>query len=69
MLGRVVLSVSDYEKAKAFYLKALAQIGYELVMEFHDNVAGIGMVESRISSFMGEENSYGAFVLDPNSTQ
>lgn len=43
MLDHVVLSVSDYEKAKKFYLKALAPIGYELVMAFHDNVAGIGI--------------------------
>ncbi len=43
MLDHVVLSVSDYKKAKTFYLKALAPIGYELVMEFHDNVAGIGI--------------------------
>ena len=42
-LDHVVLSVSDYEKAKAFYLKVLAPIGYQLVMEFHDNVAGIGI--------------------------
>lgn len=43
MLDHVVLSVSDYAKAKAFYLKALAPIGYELVMEFNNNVAGIGI--------------------------
>jgi catechol 2,3-dioxygenase-like lactoylglutathione lyase family enzyme len=33
MLDHVGFSVSDYESAKAFYLKALAPLGYGLVME------------------------------------
>lgn len=33
MIDHVGFSVSDYERAKAFYLKALAPLGYSLVME------------------------------------
>jgi catechol 2,3-dioxygenase-like lactoylglutathione lyase family enzyme len=33
MLDHVGFSVSDYQSAKAFYLKALAPLGYALVME------------------------------------
>lgn len=34
MLDHVGLSVSDYKRSKAFYLKALAPLGYGLVKEF-----------------------------------
>ena len=44
MIDHVGFSVSDYERAKAFYLAALAPLGYELVMEVrqmeNDNPAG-----------------------------
>jgi catechol 2,3-dioxygenase-like lactoylglutathione lyase family enzyme len=33
MIDHVGLSVSDYERAKAFYAAALAALGYELLME------------------------------------
>ena len=33
MIDHIGLSVSDYEKSKAFYLAVLAPLGYELVME------------------------------------
>jgi catechol 2,3-dioxygenase-like lactoylglutathione lyase family enzyme len=33
MIDHLGFSVSDYERAKAFYLKALAPLGYGLVME------------------------------------
>ena len=33
MIDHIGFSVSDYERAKAFYLKALAPLGYGLVME------------------------------------
>lgn len=43
MLHHVAIVVSDLEKAKAFYLAALAPLGYKLVMEFPDYcVAGLG---------------------------
>ena len=33
MIDHVGFSVSDFERSKAFYLKALAPLGYGLVME------------------------------------
>jgi catechol 2,3-dioxygenase-like lactoylglutathione lyase family enzyme len=33
MIDHIGFSVSDYGRAKAFYLKALAPLGYSLVME------------------------------------
>jgi catechol 2,3-dioxygenase-like lactoylglutathione lyase family enzyme len=47
MIDHVGFPVSDYTKAKAFYLKALAPLGYGLIMEVqqHDNdapAAGFG---------------------------
>jgi catechol 2,3-dioxygenase-like lactoylglutathione lyase family enzyme len=33
MIDHIGLSVSDYERSKAFYLAALAPLGYELFME------------------------------------
>jgi catechol 2,3-dioxygenase-like lactoylglutathione lyase family enzyme len=32
MIDHVGFAVSDYERAKAFYARALAPLGYELVM-------------------------------------
>src|SRR6201991_1042740 len=48
MIDHVGFPVSDYERAKAFYLKALAPLGYGLVMEVtqeqtgRDPAAGFG---------------------------
>jgi catechol 2,3-dioxygenase-like lactoylglutathione lyase family enzyme len=48
MIDHVGFPVSDYERAKAFYAKALAPLGYSLVMEVtqeqtgHDPAAGFG---------------------------
>ncbi|MGT2503062.1 VOC family protein [Bradyrhizobium guangxiense] len=48
MLDHVGISVSDYERAKAFYAKALAPLGYGLIMEVtaeqtgHAAAAGFG---------------------------
>jgi catechol 2,3-dioxygenase-like lactoylglutathione lyase family enzyme len=48
MIDHLGLSVSDYERAKAFYAKALAPLGYGLIMEVtadqtgHDAAAGFG---------------------------
>jgi catechol 2,3-dioxygenase-like lactoylglutathione lyase family enzyme len=33
MIDHIELSVADYERSKAFYLAALAPLGYELFME------------------------------------
>ncbi len=37
MIDHVGFSVSDYPRAKAFYTKALAPLGYKLVMEVQQN--------------------------------
>src|ERR1700736_2967535 len=48
MIDHLGFSVSDYERAKAFYSKALAPLGYSLIMEVtqehtgHDPAAGFG---------------------------
>ena len=48
MIDHVGFPVSDYERSKAFYLKALAPLDYTLVMEVtqeehgHDPAAGFG---------------------------
>ena len=48
MIDHIGFPVSDYERAKAFYSKALAPLGYSLVMEVsqeqtgHDPAAGFG---------------------------
>ncbi|GAB2512659.1 VOC family protein [Microbulbifer agarilyticus] len=41
MLDHIGLTVHDYERSKAFYLAALAPLGYELAMEMAD-WAGFG---------------------------
>ncbi len=48
MIDHTGVTVSDFDKSKAFYLAALAPIGYTLVMELpasvtgHTDVAGFG---------------------------
>ncbi|MCS3729450.1 VOC family protein [Bradyrhizobium betae] len=48
MIDHMGFSVSDYERAKAFYIKALTPLGYSLIMEVtaeqtgHDAAAGFG---------------------------
>lgn len=44
MIDHVGFSVSDFERSKAFYKRALAPLGYSLLMEFPDGggVAGFG---------------------------
>ncbi|NQT97457.1 MAG: VOC family protein [Candidatus Marinimicrobia bacterium] len=34
MLDHIIITVSDYDASKAFYLKALKPLGYSIVMEF-----------------------------------
>ena len=41
MLDHVGLVVSDYEKSKAFYQRALAPLGYKVLMDF-GQAAGFG---------------------------
>ncbi len=47
MIDHIGFPVSDYERAKAFYARALAPLGYELIMEVrqetgHDPAVGFG---------------------------
>jgi len=44
MIDHIGLSVTDYEKARAFYAKALAPLGYQLLMEVPlEHTGGIGV--------------------------
>ncbi|SFI61337.1 Catechol 2,3-dioxygenase [Phyllobacterium sp. CL33Tsu] len=40
MLDHTGVSVSDFEKSKAFYRQLFASIGYELILEFPASVTG-----------------------------
>ena len=40
MIDHISVSVSDFERSKAFYTKALSAIGYALLMEFPASVTG-----------------------------
>ena len=42
MLDHLGLDVGDYERSKAFYSKALAPLGFELVMEPVPGIGGFG---------------------------
>ena len=42
MLDHVGLDVSNYEKSKGFYKRALTPLGYDLVMEPSKDAAGFG---------------------------
>jgi catechol 2,3-dioxygenase-like lactoylglutathione lyase family enzyme len=42
MIDHVKINVSDYARSKAFYEKALAPVGYSLLMEFGGTVGGFG---------------------------
>lgn len=43
MLNHVSINVSDYEKGKEFYSKALAPLGYALISDYAEwSVAGLG---------------------------
>ena len=44
MIDHVGFPVSDYRRSKAFYEKALAPLGYTLVMEVDADVTGSGAV-------------------------
>ena len=44
MIDHTGVSVSDFQKSKAFYQKALAPIGYALIMELPASVTGSATV-------------------------
>src|SRR3954464_9611514 len=60
MIDHMGFSVSDYERAKAFYTKALAPLGYSLIMEVsaertgHSAAAGFGAGGKRAFWFGAE---------------
>jgi catechol 2,3-dioxygenase-like lactoylglutathione lyase family enzyme len=43
MIDHTSVNVSNFEKSKAFYVHALAPLGYELLREFDGSVAGFGI--------------------------
>ena len=53
MIDHTGLTVSDFGKSKAFYTRALAPIGYEMIMELsaavtgHSDVAGFSVLPKR----------------------
>jgi len=42
MIDHTGLNVSDFAKSKAFYLKALAPLGYQIIKELPENLAPAG---------------------------
>jgi catechol 2,3-dioxygenase-like lactoylglutathione lyase family enzyme len=42
MLDHVTVHVSDFARSKRFYERALAPLGYSVLMEFGGDVAGLG---------------------------
>jgi len=44
MIDHIGLIVSDFERSKAFYLKALAPLGYQVIKELPENLAPEGAV-------------------------
>ena len=42
MLDHIGIGVADYQRSKAFYERALAPLGYTLLMEFSEAAAGFG---------------------------
>ena len=43
MIDHMSYNVSDYQKSRDFFLKALAPLGYEMAMEFGNSAAGFGV--------------------------
>src|SRR5207253_5214845 len=54
MLDHVGFAVADYERSKAFYEKALAPLGFTLLMEFSGAAAGFGKDDEGRPSFFLE---------------
>jgi catechol 2,3-dioxygenase-like lactoylglutathione lyase family enzyme len=42
MIDHVTVRTKDFAKARAFYQKALAPLGYKVLMEFGDQALGMG---------------------------
>jgi catechol 2,3-dioxygenase-like lactoylglutathione lyase family enzyme len=54
MLDHVGIGVADYQRSKEFYEKALAPLGYRLLMEFSGAAAGFGRDDGSGPSFFLE---------------
>jgi catechol 2,3-dioxygenase-like lactoylglutathione lyase family enzyme len=54
MLDHVGIGVGDYERSKAFYERALAPLGYKLLLEFAGAAAGFGTHDGGRPSFFIE---------------
>src|SRR4051812_49882469 len=54
MLDHVGFAVTDYRRSKAFYEKALAPLGFTLLMEFSASAAGFGRDDGGRPSFFIE---------------
>ncbi len=44
MIDHIGIAVTDLEKSVAFYTKALAPLGYTMIMKFDGQAAGFGVV-------------------------
>ncbi|NJR76966.1 MAG: VOC family protein, partial [Scytonema sp. CRU_2_7] len=49
MIDHTGINVSNFEKSKEFYAKALAPLGYQLLREFDDSVTG----STSVAGFFG----------------
>lgn len=54
IVDHVGFAVADYERSKAFYEKALAPLGFSLLMEFSGASAGFGKEDDGKPSFFIE---------------
>ena len=54
VLDHVGIGVADYQRSKTFYERALAPLGYSLLMEFDGAAAGFGKDEGGRPSFFIE---------------
>jgi catechol 2,3-dioxygenase-like lactoylglutathione lyase family enzyme len=59
MIDHVTANVSDFERAKSFYERALAPLGYTVKMEF-EGVAGFGTGEGIPDFWIGSSSERGA---------
>jgi catechol 2,3-dioxygenase-like lactoylglutathione lyase family enzyme len=59
MIDHVTANVSDFERAKRFYERALAPLGYSVRMEF-ENAAGFGTGEGIPDFWIGSSSERGA---------
>ncbi|HEV2593449.1 MAG TPA: VOC family protein [Gaiellaceae bacterium] len=54
MIDHIGIAVADYRRSKAFYERALAPLGFTLLMEFADAAAGFGREGDHRPSFFLE---------------